>query len=113
MQSEVYLVLCKIHPVSGQPVPTVSYLFNDTDLSETLYPHFQKSCLEVMGEGDFCVLEVDTSLFLNPNDASCLEDVYAPFVNSGFEEGLLPLVRDTEYIDLADKIEKFLIDNGL
>ena len=113
MQSEVYLVLCKIHPVSKQPIPTVSYLFNDTDLSETIYPHFQKACLEVMGEGDFCVLEVDTSLFLNPTDPTGLEDVYNPFLNSGFDEALLPLVRDTDYIDLADKIEKFLIDNDL
>lgn len=106
--SEVFLVLCTLHPVTGKPKLHVSYKLDDTELSECLYPHFQKSCKYLHSHGQELVLEVVPGVNTCINNEDTLMELYQPFLDVGKPRGLLDIVVENDYIDVSDKIESFL-----
>lgn len=111
--SESYLVLCTIHPITERPVPHVGYLLSDTELSETLYGYFHAACQHLQSEGSECVIEVVPRLKTNPLDPEVLDECHEALKNAGFKKGLLPIILQSDFVQVADAIEKFYVDNDL
>lgn len=106
--SEVFLALCTLHPITGKPKLHVSYKLDDTELSECLYPHFQKACNYLKGHGQEVVLEVVPGSKTGINNEDTLMELYQPFLDVGKPRGLLDIVVENDYLDVSDKIESFL-----